>query len=191
MSRIRLFRRVACCAVLLSISYIPVRLAIAQQQAPDPQIILVLGGSPDREMLAADLAEQHPNLKIWVSTGTSDAAQIFQEAQIPPARVYLDTRATDTVTNFTTVVPDFKRKGIRHVYVLTSDYHIPRAQAIAAVVFGSQGITYTCMGVSGEYRRESKLRILRDVGRSVVWLITGRTGASFKDRSPLFKTAFK
>ncbi|NJK52377.1 MAG: YdcF family protein, partial [Leptolyngbyaceae cyanobacterium SU_3_3] len=108
---------------------------------------------------------------------------IFQSAGISTSRLYFDQRATDTVTNFTTVVSDLKRRGVQHVYIVTSDYHMPRAEAIATVVLGSQGITFTAIKVSGEHRQESKLRVLRDVGRSAVWLMTGRTGASLRSRS--------
>jgi uncharacterized SAM-binding protein YcdF (DUF218 family) len=178
----RLLRCIAAVGVALGLGYIPARLAIARQQSPSPEIILILGGSSDREEYAVHLARRYPSLKIWVSTGSSEAEQIFQTAGIPRSRVYFDQRATDTVTNFTTVVPDFKRMGIQHVYVVTSDYHMPRSEAIATVVFGSQGITFTPVEVSGVHRQESKLRILRDVGRSIVWFMTGRTGASLRDR---------
>ncbi len=183
----RLLRCIVSAAVLLSLGYIPARLAIARQQSPAPEMIFILGGSPDREQYTAKLAQKYPSLKIWVSTGTPEAAHIFQAAGIARSRLYLDTRATDTVTNFTTVASDFKRRGIQHVYIVTSDYHMPRAEAIAAVVLGSQGITFTPLKVSGEHRQESKLRVLRDVGRSLLWLVTGRTGASLRYRFPSIK----
>jgi uncharacterized SAM-binding protein YcdF (DUF218 family) len=184
--RIRLLRCFVAAAVVLGVGYIPTRLAIARQQAPAPEVILILGGSSDREEYTVKLAQKYSWLNIWVSTGSPDAVQIFQDSGIPQSRLHFDWRATDTVTNFTTVVSDFKQRGIQHVYVVTSDYHMPRAEAIAMVVLGSQGITFTPINVRGKHRQESKLRLLRDVGRSVVWLMTGRTGASLRYRS-LFK----
>lgn len=181
--RSRLLRCIASVGILLGLGYVPARLAIARQQSPTPEMILILGGSSDREEYTVNLARQYPSLKIWVSSGSPDAKRIFQRSGIPRSRLYFDTRATDTVTNFTTVIPDFKRRGIQHVYIVTSDYHMPRAEAIATVVFGSQGITFTPVEVSGVHRQESKLRVLRDVGRSIVWLVTGKTGASFRYRS--------
>ncbi|NJR49055.1 MAG: YdcF family protein [Leptolyngbyaceae cyanobacterium CSU_1_3] len=181
--RTRLLWRIVSGVVLLSLGYIPTRLAIARQQSPNPEMILILGGSQDREEYTVKLAQQYPLLKIWVSTGSPNAVRIFQSAGISTSRLYFDQRATDTVTNFTTVVSDLKRRGVQHVYIVTSDYHMPRAEAIATVVLGSQGITFTAIKVSGEHRQESKLRVLRDVGRSAVWLMTGRTGASLRSRS--------
>lgn len=183
LTRPRLLRYIASAAVLIGLGYIPTRLAIAHQQSPTPEMILILGGSPDREEYSVKLAQRYPALKIWVSSGSPNAARIFQNSNISPSRIYFDTRATDTVTNFTTVVPEFKQRGIQHVYLVTSDYHMKRAEAIATVVFGTQGITFTPIKVSGEHRHESTLRVLRDVGRSIVWLMTGRTGASFRYRS--------
>ncbi|HTL88175.1 MAG TPA: YdcF family protein [Leptolyngbya sp.] len=187
MLRSRLSRCIVSATILLSFGYLPARLAIARQQSPQPELILILGGSSDREAYTVHLAQQHPALKIWVSSGTSAAAHIFQSAGIPRSRIYFDTRATDTVTNFTTVVSDLKQRGIQHVYIVTSDYHMPRAEAIAAIVFGSQGIAFTPIEVVGEQRQESQLRVLRDMGRSIVWLVTGRTGASLRNRIAFLK----
>ncbi|NEQ20503.1 MAG: YdcF family protein [Microcoleus sp. SIO2G3] len=173
------FSLLAICAFLL-LSIIPVRLAIASYQAPHPQAILTLGGGIDREKFTAQFAQAHPSLEIWVSSGTEPkkALAIFQAAGIPDTRVNLDRRAVDTVTNFTTLVTDFKNRGIQHLYLITSDFHMPRAKAIAFFVLGSQGITFTPVTVPSNKPDESNLHILRDVSRSVVWILTDRTGAS-------------
>lgn len=168
--------------VATGILYLSARIAIAKQQAPDPEIILMLGGGPDRERFVVQFAQIHPSLNVWVSSGSPDAVQIFQTAGIASSRVYFDCRATDTVTNFTTVVHNFKQRGIEHVYVVTSDVHMARSAAIATIVLGSHGITFTPVKVPSEQSPESPLRILRDVGRSLVWVATGRTGASLNRR---------
>lgn len=176
----RFFGIASCTLMLLLLSIIPVRLAIAFYQAPHPEAILTLGGGIDREKFTAQFAQAHPSLEIWVSSGTEpkEALAIFQAAGIPDTRVNLDRRAVDTVTNFTTLVADFKNRGIKHLYLITSDFHMPRAKAIAFFVLGSQGITFTPVTVPSNKPDESNLHILRDVGRSVVWILSGRTGAS-------------
>jgi uncharacterized SAM-binding protein YcdF (DUF218 family) len=163
---------------------IPIRLAIATHQAPYPQAILTLGGNPAREKAAAQLARYHPSLEVWVSTGETpqDAQAIFRAAGVSDERVHLDYRAVDTVTNFTTLVSDFKQHQIQHVYLVTSDFHMPRARAIATVVLGSQGITFTPVAVPSTHSKESSIRIARDVGRSLLWIVTGRTGATLWER---------
>lgn len=169
-------------AVLLGLGYIPTRIAIAKHQAPNPELIFVLGGGNGRERLAAQFAHIHPTLEIWVSSGTRDTAE-FAAARIPLSRVRLDHRASDTVTNFTSMVEDLKRHQIQHVYLVTSDFHMLRAQTIATLVFGSQGIAVTPIPVPDHERpNESPIRIARDAGRSLLWLATGRTGASLGRR---------
>ena len=37
----------------------------------EPQAILVLGGAPEREHFAAEFASEHPDLEVWVSSGTN------------------------------------------------------------------------------------------------------------------------
>ncbi|MGJ5627872.1 YdcF family protein [Nostoc sp. CALU 1950] len=161
--------------------FIPVRLAIAYHQAPQPQAILVLGGDGNREEFTAQFAEFYPALKIWVSSGTvpKKARAIFQAAGIADKRVYLDYRATDTVTNFTTLVKVFQQQQIQHLFLITSDFHMPRAKAIATLVLGSQGIAFTPIAVPSNQNQESIFHILRDIARSLLWIVTGHTGASF------------
>jgi len=168
--------------VLLSI--IPVRLAIASYQVPLPQAILTLGGGSDREKFTAQFAQMHPSLEIWVSSGTptNQAREIFQAAGIPNTQVHLDRRAVDTVTNFTSLVKDFKKRNFHHLYLITSDFHMPRAKAIATLVLGSQGIAFTPVSLPSTKPLESWLRILRDSSRALLWLVTGETGARSKPR---------
>lgn len=166
--------------ILILIALIPVRLAIAYYQAPSPQAILTLGGGSEREEFTAQFAQTHPTLEIWVSSGSTptQARQIFQAAGIPDQRVRLDYRAVDTVTNFTSLVTQFKQRNIHHIYLITSDFHMARAEAIATLVLGSQGITFTPISIPSEQPPESWLHILRDYCRALLWIFTGRTGAS-------------
>jgi uncharacterized SAM-binding protein YcdF (DUF218 family) len=164
------------------LSRIPVQLAIAYYQSPLPQAILTLGGPPDREEFTAQFAKRYPSLEIWVSSGIppQQAQEIFRGAGIPDTRVHLDRRALDTVTNFTTLVDDFKKLQIQHLYLITSDFHMRRAKAIATFVLGSQGIAFTPVTIPSDKPLESEFHILRDVCRALLWLVTGRTGASLR-----------
>ncbi|MBD2193891.1 MULTISPECIES: YdcF family protein [Calothrix] len=168
--------------IVVLLSVIPLRIAIASYQAPYPQAILTLGGGSEREKFTAQFAQKHPNLEIWVSSGIppKQARDIFHNADIPNSRLHLDYRAVDTVTNFTSLVSNFKQHQIHHLYLITSNYHMPRAKTIAIIVLGSQGITFTPVSIFSNKPQESIFHILRDSGRSVLWIITGRTGASFK-----------
>lgn len=184
-ARVRRFVYLVSFVIILLLSgTIPIRLAIAAYQAPFPQAILVLGGDPAREEAAVKFAQVDPTIDIWVSSGTTpdQAYGIFQAGGVSKTRVHLDYRAVDTVTNFTSLVADLKSRHIQHLYLITSDFHLPRAKAIATIVLGSQGIAFTPLSVPSNQLPESWQHILRDSGRAICWIITGRTGASFNPR---------
>ena len=170
------------------IAIIPINIAIARTLYPQPQAILCLGGSEEREVFTAQLASDNPQLIVWVSSGRAPQAinQIFLDAGIPPDRYFLDYRARDTVTNFTTLVADFQHHQIKNLYLITSKDHMPRAQAIANIILGSRGIAFTPVSVFPSKERvygESTGKTLRDIGRSIFWMFSGYTGASLKDSS--------
>lgn len=163
-------------------SYIPLQLAFARHQVPTPQAILVLEGDTDRIYFAAQFSTSHLTLPIWISGKPDDVSldQItFRQLGIPAGQIHFDFCAVDTVTNFTCNVNNFASHNIQHVYLITSDYHMQRSLVIAAIVFGSQGIVVTPISVSSEgFPPESPFRLMRDFLRSMLWFVTGRTGAS-------------
>lgn len=140
-----------------------------------PQAILVLGGEPIRERFAAQFALQHRDLPIFVSSGSPEeyARYVFEQAGVSPQRLTLDYRATDTVTNFTTMLDTLSDRQIKSVYVLTSDFHMPRAQMIGSIILGSRGITMHPIAIPSDHASESAFKTLRDGVRSVLWLVTG------------------
>jgi len=71
----------------------------------------------------------------------------------------------------------------QHVLLVTSDYHMDRALAIGSIVLGSRKIAMTPIRVNSNTKiTEPNWKTLRDVTRSVVWLVTGKTGAG-KERA--------
>ncbi|MHC5728042.1 MAG: YdcF family protein, partial [Nostoc sp.] len=106
-------------------SIIPVRIAVALHQAPIPQAILILGGASERMEFTARFWRSHTNVDIWVSDYAwylEINRRIFQRFNIPERQLHLDGRATDTVTNFTTLVEDFVAQKFNNIYLITSDY---------------------------------------------------------------------
>ncbi|MGD1804062.1 YdcF family protein [Dapis sp. BLCC M126] len=146
-----------------------------------PQALLVLGGAIEREVFAAEFAQQHPNLDIWVSSGTNPeyAEWLFSQAGISQTRLHLDYDAVDTVTNFTTIVDKLKSQGITSVYLITSDDHMRRAVVIGQIILGSRGITFTPLPVPSGRSPEPIEKAIRDGMRGILWLTTGYTGANF------------
>lgn len=157
----------------------------AEGTAAPPQAMLVLGGSPDREQFAAQFAQQHPDLPIWVSSGSPRhySEWVFSEAGIRPERLTLNFQAVDTVTNFTTLVDELQSQGIHSVYLITSDYHMRRAQVIGEIVFGSRGIHLKPVAIPSQRSPESLDKTIRDGARAILWVTTGRTGVAIRPAS--------
>jgi uncharacterized SAM-binding protein YcdF (DUF218 family) len=145
-----------------------------------PEAVFVLGGHEERERFAAQLAHQYPNLPIWVSSGSPEyyVKKIFHKAGINRDRLHLDYRASDTVTNFTSLVKELKAQGIDSVYLVTSENHMRRARLIGEIVFGSHGIVLKPVAVPSDAPPESLKKVVRDGARAILWLTTGHTGAT-------------
>ncbi len=145
-----------------------------------PDAILVLGGSEDREQFTAKFARQHPDLPIWISSGTPReySEWVFSEAGVDLERLNLDYQAVDTVTNFTTLVDQLQQQGVHSVYLVTSDYHMQRARVIGEIVLGSRGIHLKTVSVPSATESEPFIKVLRDGGRAILWVATGHTGST-------------
>lgn len=185
-NKIQKFGRLVLVSILIIlISFIPIRITLTRLLIPTPQAIFALGGDFSRMNSAAQIWQSN-QLPIWVS----DAPKIevyytyaLVKADVPKSAIHYDGCATDTVTNFTCTVDIFAKKKLWHLYLVTSDYHMARARTIATFVFGSRGIVVTPISVPSQGKLpDSKWRIIRDGIRSVIWLLTGRTGASFNPR---------
>lgn len=181
--RRRFCRQLLISSLCLLLLYGPLNLAIAHLLWPQPDGILVLGGQPHREAVAARLARLQPDLHVWSSSGLGpeQAYPIFDALGVGRDRITLDYQAVDTVTNFTTLVKTFQRQHVRHLYLVTSDYHMPRARAIATVILGSHRIAFTPIPAPSLKPAESSLRICRDILRAWLWCTTGWSGAALRN----------
>lgn len=161
-------------------------------QFKHPEAILVLGGSTqklEREKFTAKFASKHSNMPIWISGGspTVPTKKVFVKQGVDTKRLHLDYDAVDTVTNFTTIVDELEARGIKSVYLITSDYHMRRASVVGGIVLGSRGIDFRPVSVPSENTQEPIEKSVRDGFRSIVWLMTGYTGA--KAEQPKYKSA--
>lgn len=169
---------------LLLLSAIAVSLWFGYKQVQSylvqPEALFVLGGHEEREHFAAQLAKQYPHIPIWVSSGSPKdyAKRIFTQAGINSDRLHLDYQASDTVTNFTSLVDRLKAQGIDSVYLITSENHMFRARIIGEIVFGSRGIIFKPVSVPSDSPPESIRKSVRDGARAILWLTTGHTGAT-------------
>lgn len=144
---------------------------------PPPQLIFVLGGDVARERVAAELARRD-GLPVIVSGGSNPeyAHWLFRHRGLDDSRVRLDYRATDTLSNFTSVVDDLKLAKIRHMLLITSSDHMDRALLVGRLVAGSRGIALTPVEVPCGERcvPEDWRKVWGDGLRAGLWLLTGR-----------------
>ncbi|HHP7245801.1 MAG TPA: YdcF family protein [Elainellaceae cyanobacterium] len=141
--------------------------------------ILVLGGSIQREMYVAELAQVLPDASILISGGSVDPCiwLIFQRAGSPVDQVWLEKCADSTFDNFYYSTPILKQWTSRHVKLVTSETHLPRAEWLGKILLGSHGMWVELdiapeQGVPGN--RESWLKTTLDVIRSVGWAVLGQ-----------------
>jgi uncharacterized SAM-binding protein YcdF (DUF218 family) len=116
---------------------------------------------------------------VWISGGAPPGytKKVFAKAGNNPKNLHLDYQASDTVTNFTTLVDRFQTEGITTVYLVTSDDHMPRARIIGEIVFGSRGIKVKPVSFVSGRPVETRTKMFRDSARALMWLATGYTGA--------------
>ncbi|MEX0588775.1 MAG: YdcF family protein [Cyanobium sp.] len=144
---------------------------------PPPQMILVLGGDVAREQRAAALAARD-GLPVVVSGGSNPeyAQWLFEQRQgLPQHQVQLDYRASDTLSNFTSLVDDLRRARIRHALLVTSSDHMDRALLVGRIVAGSRGIHLTPVPVPcGDLcQPEGRRKVWGDGARAAFWVVSG------------------
>lgn len=147
-----------------------------QASLQPPSAIVVLGGGIRREMLAAKLAKSYPNLPILVSSGSSLPClyRVFVEEQgVGWQRVIVDFRATDTLTNFTSLLPYLQSNQPRKVLMITSTGNLPRASVLAWLIWGSRGIAIEPILVEGVGNEESRLKTIADSIRAMAYVLLG------------------
>ena len=141
--------------------------------------VLVLGGSIRREIYVAQAMAQTPQVPILISQGSPDPCirRIFQATSRGLGQVWLEHCAQSTFDNFVFALPLLHRWNVRHVKVVTSPTHLPRAQWMAQLLLGAHGIwvemdIVTETGVPGN--QESPLKTTLDLARSLVWILVSQ-----------------
>ena len=69
-----------------------------------------------------------------------------------------------------------KKRGIKKLYLVTSDYHKRRASVKGEIVLGSRGIDFKTVSVPSQNNSEPVGKSIRDGVRSIVWVATGLGG---------------
>lgn len=150
--------------------------AIALARTADAPVdtILVVGGSVRRELHALERVRQHPEWRVLISRGSELPCLrgLFERAQGPVERVWVERCARSTFGNFFYSVPILKSWGSRRVRLIDSGSHVTRALWMARIALGAEGIWVESdpapeTGVPGN--RESGIKTILDVTRTAAW----------------------
>ena len=150
---------------------------------PAPEVLLILGGSRERELAAASTVTQLPLVRaVILSSGvlTQDELRTAVLEAGGSAQCAVDRSAVDTLTNFTSLVPTFAAAGVNSVAVATDRSHMRRAYALAFIVLGSCAIQVESVVANPMNAPpadpESWIRVIRDVLRALFWVMSGFDG---------------
>ena len=156
-----------------------IAIALSQSAAQPPDGVLVLGGSIQREIYAAQIARQLPQLPILISQGSEDPCiwLIFQRDQAPVHNVWLEHCADSTFGNFYFSLSILQSWRVRHVKLVTSPSHLPRSRWLGQIMLGAHGIWVTPdlveeTGIPGN--QESWLKTSLDVTRGLAWAVASQ-----------------
>lgn len=173
---IRIFKLLILAAVGLFLVHILVNVTVRlpANSAKPVDGVLVLGGSIKREIYAAQLANQNPELPFIISQGSEAPCLwlIFQREDAPKNKVWLEQCSRSTFDNFFFCVTLLRQWGVHKVKLITSESHLPRAKWLAQIHLGALGMAVEVdpvqeTGVPGN--QESTLKTSLDVARSLIW----------------------
>lgn len=147
----------------------------------DPvDVYLVLGGSITREIYVSKIRENYPQIPIIISQGSQDPCilLIFKKEKVNIDNVWLEKCANSTFDNFFFSISLLKKWQKKHVFVITSDTHFPRAKLMAKIALLSQGFAVTVEGIP-EFdgipaNHENIIKTILDVTRTMVWAWFGQ-----------------
>jgi uncharacterized SAM-binding protein YcdF (DUF218 family) len=155
--------------ILFNIVYL-----LPQNTLKPADAIFVLGGSIQREIYVAEIANRYPDLPILISRGSDTPCiqKIFLKLQARMNNVWIENCANSTFENFFFGVPIIRQWGTHKVKIITSSTHLPRAQWMAQVQFGAQGIATEVELADGPgvpANQESTRKTILDLTRSILW----------------------
>jgi len=145
------------------------------------KLILHLGGGMDRANKCAQLAHEHPDASVFVSSELGDVIGYYAERGVDSSRITIDLDAWDTLTNFTHTYKRIKEEfNPNTIFVVTHDFHMRRSMRIAKAVYWLRGVNLVASPSGGpnpygpEYNFSEPDRMTaEDEIRAWIWRLTG------------------
>lgn len=136
--------------------------------------IFVLGGSIQREVYAAQLVTENPQIPVLISKGSPDPCilRVFVRQAANLENIWLEKCADSTFENFYYSLPILRQWKVHKVKLITSTTHLPRAKWMAQIILGGNGIWVEPdiiqeQGIPGN--QESRIKTGLDITRSFFW----------------------
>lgn len=138
-------------------------------------VILDLGGNVNRVTTAVELAQQHPDTVIIVSSENVPdvVVSLVDNGGISRDRLILDYNAWDTVTNFTTTYKLIKSFNPKKLYVVTDKFHMRRSMAIADATYFRRGVELIPTPHDSVRQDEPLKLVIEDFFRAAFCRLTG------------------
>jgi vancomycin permeability regulator SanA len=152
--------------------------------------IIHLGGSVHRLNKAIEAYRHNPGAFIIISSegGTQQCLDKLNVAGIPDTDYIFDFNAWDTVTNFTATFNYIRKRGTKTLFVVTDKFHMPRAMAIANIVYLFTGVKLIpCESLEGDLSRvETGTLVRSSIVRAALWkffgYLVGSNGPTYRQR---------
>ena len=159
----------------LSLAAIQVcRLLMARGKPVDA--MLVLGGTPNRERYAAELAKQHPDWKILISGGSEDPCiwLMFDKARAPKDNVWMERCSKNTLENLMYSTPILRSWHVHHVLLISDLPQAQRSFPMTRVCLGAHGMWCNRILVPGSGGEPLRRPPWMDIALSVLWAMAGQ-----------------
>jgi hypothetical protein len=153
-------------------------------------VIIHLGGGIHRLNKAIETYRQHSGAFIIISSegGTQQCLDKLNAADISSTDYVFDFNAWDTVTNFTATFDYIRKRGTKTLFVVTDKFHMPRAMAIANIVYLFTGVKLiACESLEGDLNRvETGTLVRSSIVRAALWkffgYLVGSNGPTYRQR---------
>ncbi len=138
-----------------------------------PSAYFVLGGTPIREIFAAEQARTHPDIKLLISGGSEDPCiwLIFDKLNCAKDNVWMEHCSHNTFENFYYSMPILEKWGVRRLLLITDQSQDERAMPMARIILGSHGIWADLLRVPNCGGEKSKYPLALDVAVAAGWAL--------------------
>lgn len=152
--------------------------SLARALTQPSQAYFVLGGNNTREIHAAELVREHPQMLTLISSGSEDPCiwNAFKRAYAPMDKVWLEKCAHSTFENMYYCLPILKSWHVSRITVIDSLSHEPRARWMARIIFGAHGIwtDFDVLKDGFPAKPELEFKTILDVIRACLWALASQ-----------------